>query len=87
MARVTAVAWQLAHGVIVIPKSVTAARVQQNFDVFFGLSAEDVAAVDALDEGCRMGWGGPQVERDGQLRPRDEAHPFYPFKKGDESFF
>ena len=26
-------------------------------------------------------------QRDGQLRPRDEAHPFYPFKKGDESFF
>ena len=82
-----AVAWQLQRGVIVIPKSVTAARVQQNFDVFFDMSADDVAAVDALDENCRMGWGGPQVERNGQMRPRDEAHPLYPFKADDSSFF
>jgi hypothetical protein len=34
----------------------------------------------ALDMGIRTGWGGPTVERDGQLRPRDEKHPAYPFK-------
>eukprot|EP01046_Picozoa_sp_COSAG06_P092328 COSAG06_NODE_38558_length_422_cov_0.801858_1_plen_53_part_10 len=25
----------------------------------------------------RNGWGGPQVERDGEMQPRDLEHPLY----------
>lgn len=38
--------------VVVIPKSVHKDRMQQNFDLFdFTLNAEDMAAIEALDEG------------------------------------
>jgi len=41
--------WHLQHGVIVIPKSVHAERIRSNADVGdFELSAEDMAALDAL---------------------------------------
>ncbi|WP_435110970.1 aldo/keto reductase [Nocardiopsis synnemataformans] len=52
--------WQLQHGHSAIPKSVKAHRIAENFDVFdFFLSAEELAAVDALDTGAR---GGPDPE-------------------------
>mgnify|MGYP004679358711 CR=1 FL=1 len=42
----------LQSDVVVIPKSVHKDRMQQNFDLFdFTLSAEDMAAVEALDDG------------------------------------
>lgn len=48
--------WDLQHGVITIPKSVTASRIQQNGDVFdFQLSSEDMAKLDALNENRRFG--------------------------------
>ncbi|MDT0423885.1 aldo/keto reductase [Streptomyces evansiae] len=48
--------WHLQSGNIVIPKSVTPARIRENLDVFgFTLSDEDMAAVDALDRGLRTG--------------------------------
>ena len=41
--------WHLDHGFVVIPKSVTPARIEANFQVTgFSLSADELAAVDAL---------------------------------------
>jgi diketogulonate reductase-like aldo/keto reductase len=53
--------WHLEHGFCAIPKSVKPHRIAENFDVFdFSLTAEEVAAIDALDKGVR---GGPDPEQ------------------------
>jgi diketogulonate reductase-like aldo/keto reductase len=52
--------WHLQQGRSVIPKSTKPHRIAENFDVFdFDLSADELAAVDALDTGQR---GGPEPE-------------------------
>jgi diketogulonate reductase-like aldo/keto reductase len=52
--------WHLQEGRSAIPKSVKPARITENFDVFdFGLSDEEIAAIDALDTGVR---GGPEPD-------------------------
>jgi diketogulonate reductase-like aldo/keto reductase len=52
--------WHIDHGFSAIPKSVKPHRIAENFDVFdFALTAEEVAAIDALDKGVR---GGPDPE-------------------------
>jgi len=79
-----ALALQLRLGNVALPKSVSKERIAQNLDVNFELTEEDMKALSALDKGLRQGWGGPKVERGGEMRPRDEAHPDYPFKQGME---
>jgi methylglyoxal/glyoxal reductase len=49
--------WGLQHDLVVIPKSVHAERIRENADLYsFALDAEDLAALDALDEGYRTSW-------------------------------
>ena len=48
--------WHLQLDNNVIPKSVTPSRIAENIDVFdFELSAEDLSAIAALDQGTRTG--------------------------------
>lgn len=48
--------WHLQSGIIVFPKTTSRERMAANFDVFgFELSAEEMAAIDALDRGLRVG--------------------------------
>ena len=53
--------WHLQQGRSVIPKSTKPHRIAENFDVFdFELTADELAAIDALDTGQR---GGPDPKR------------------------
>ena len=55
--------WHLQQGIIVFPKSNSRERMAENFDVFgFELSDAEVAAIDALDRGQRVG-GDPDTAR------------------------
>ncbi len=48
--------WHLQIGNVVIPKSVTPARIRENLDVFdFVLTDADIDAITALDQGLRTG--------------------------------
>ena len=51
-----AIRWHIQNGIIVFPKSNSRERVAQNFDVFgFELTTEQMASIDALDRGQRVG--------------------------------
>ncbi|MBR6727734.1 MAG: aldo/keto reductase [Clostridia bacterium] len=51
-----ALRWAIDHGITPIPKSSNAGRIQQNRDVFdFQLTAEEMAAIDALNHDRQMG--------------------------------
>ena len=48
--------WHLQIGNVVFPKSVTPERIEENFDVFgFHLSESEMAEIEALDAGERIG--------------------------------
>jgi 2,5-diketo-D-gluconate reductase A len=48
--------WHLQNGIIVFPKSNSRERMAENFDVFgFELTADELAAIDAIDRGQRVG--------------------------------
>jgi len=52
--------WGLEHGVVEIPKSVHRDRIEENAAVFdFALSREEVARLDALRSGSRVGLWNP----------------------------
>ncbi|HEY6101454.1 MAG TPA: aldo/keto reductase [Anaeromyxobacter sp.] len=49
--------WGIQHALVVIPKSVRPERIRENAELFgFSLDAEDMAALDGLDEGYRTSW-------------------------------
>ena len=49
--------WALQHDVVVVPKSSHESRIKGNTEVFdFDLAPDDMAALDALNEDCRVGW-------------------------------
>jgi 2,5-diketo-D-gluconate reductase A len=48
--------WHLQNGIIVFPKTNSRGRMEENFDVFgFELTAGEMAAIDAIDRGQRVG--------------------------------
>ena len=54
--------WHVQRGTIVFPKSVTPARIEENFQLFdFQLEPGDIDAIDALDQG-EAGRIGPNPE-------------------------
>ena len=48
--------WNMQHNVVVIPKSVTSSRIEENIDVFdFKLSADQMKRIDDLNKDQRIG--------------------------------
>jgi diketogulonate reductase-like aldo/keto reductase len=49
--------WGIQHGHVILPKSVTRARIEENAALFdFTLDAAQLAKLDTLDEGLATGW-------------------------------
>ncbi|CCG85832.1 2,5-didehydrogluconate reductase DkgA [Erwinia piriflorinigrans] len=48
--------WHLDSGLVVIPKSITPSRIEENFNVFdFRLEKTEISEITALDQGKRLG--------------------------------
>lgn len=53
----TVLRWHLQLGYILFPKSVNPSRMRENLDIFgFALSAEEMAAISALNKDLRTSW-------------------------------
>merc|ERR1711935_37121 len=66
--------WQIQRGVIVIPKSVTPSRIDENAAVFdFSLSEEEMGTLAGFD--CNGRLIVPMING----KERDASHPHYPF--------
>ena len=49
--------WGVQHGLVILPKSVHAERIDENAKLFdFSLDAQQMAKMDALEEGTATGW-------------------------------
>ena len=49
--------WGIQHGMVVLPKSVNAARIAQNADIFgFALEPREMRLLDDLEQGYATGW-------------------------------
>ncbi|TQL44924.1 diketogulonate reductase-like aldo/keto reductase [Homoserinimonas aerilata] len=59
------VRWHIELGSVPIPRSTSAARQAENFDVFgFSLDADEVAAISRLDSGVRLWGGDPETKEE-----------------------
>jgi diketogulonate reductase-like aldo/keto reductase len=48
--------WHIQNGLVVIPKSVTPSRIEENIDIFdFELTPEDMMTIGSLENGMRQG--------------------------------
>ncbi len=66
--------WHLQQGRSAIPKSVRPDRIAENFDIFdFELTTEELAAIDALDTGVRLGPEPADITLANYGRPIPEA--------------
>lgn len=66
--------WQIQRGIIVIPKSVTPSRIEENGKLFdFNLTPEDIGLIESFE--CN----GRVVIPMKNGKPRDAAHPHFPF--------
>ncbi|XP_077981649.1 aldo-keto reductase family 1 member A1-A-like [Glandiceps talaboti] len=75
-----ALRFNVQRGVIVIPKSVTPSRIQQNQELFdFKLSESEMKTVEGLDRGPHGRVLNPMLEINGKVIPRDGQHQYYPF--------
>eukprot|EP00058_Branchiostoma_floridae_P008366 XP_002593854.1 hypothetical protein BRAFLDRAFT_75685 [Branchiostoma floridae] len=63
--------WQVQRNVVVIPKSVSLARIQENSQLFdFELSEAEMSSINRLDKNGRMVWFQPS-----------NTHPLWPFNE------
>lgn len=70
--------WQVQRGVVAIPKSVNAARIAQNLQVFdFALTEDEMKTVGNLNRNWR--YIVPKIVVDNKSVFRDALHPHYPF--------
>ena len=66
--------WHAQESRSAIPKSVKPHRIAENFDIFdFELSAEELAAIDALDTGVRSGPDPDSITMENYGMPIPEA--------------
>jgi len=70
--------FSIDRGIVVIPKSVTPSRIEQNFNVFdFSLTEKEMQLIKSYNRNWHF--CVPQITVNGKLIPRDLKHPLFPF--------